>query len=336
MNRFLLVILAFTAVLFMVSCGGDGTKDPVDNEPVDNNTVVTDDSAVTDNAVDIEAPDTDTGGTADNTQPDETVDTQTPDTDTGGTGTPGEMVDVPAGEFQMGCNEAVDTECNGNEKPYHAVTLSAYKIGKYEVTVGEYQQCVANGACNNNKAIEPHYRTNTDYPECNLGATGKDNHPMQCVTWDGAKAYCEYIGQRLPTEAEWEKAARGTDGRKYPWGNEDATCDYAVMASYNEWTGEYDCGCGTDSTWPIGSKEAGKSPYGAYDMAGNVWEWVNDRYGETYYETTPTNDPTGPETGDDHVVRGGALNDDGNLRASSRFGGYLGSFNGLGGFRCAE
>ncbi|HOW50960.1 MAG TPA: formylglycine-generating enzyme family protein [bacterium] len=257
----------------------------------------------------------------------------------GGHGGPddiGGMVDVPAGEFQMGCNSAVDDQCRGNESPYHAVTLSTYKIGKYEVTVGEYQKCVANGACNNSNENEPHYWTNTDDSYCNLGATGKENHPMQCVTWYGAKAYCEYIGQRLPTEAEWEKAARGTDGRKYPWGNETATCDYAVMHDDNA-DGD---GCGSGGTMPIGSKEAGKSPYGAYDMAGNVWEWVNDWYGETYYETTPTNNPAGPDSGDSRVLRGGSwgLNYDyGHLRASFRSPALSPAVNSLDhGFRCAK
>jgi formylglycine-generating enzyme required for sulfatase activity len=212
----------------------------------------------------------------------------------------GSMVEVPAGEFWMGCNEAVDTECESEESPYHAVTLSAYKIGKYEVTVGEYQKCVTNGACNNSGNTQ--YSTNTDYSYCNLGVTGKDYHPMQCVSWYGAKAYCEYIGQRLPTEAEWEKAARGTDGRKYPWGNEQVSCDYAVMNDPNA-GGD---GCGNGGTMPVGSKEAGKSLYGTYDMMGNVWEWVNDWYDGTYYESSPTNDPAGPETGGLRVLRGGA------------------------------
>ncbi|HSA34030.1 MAG TPA: formylglycine-generating enzyme family protein [bacterium] len=264
----------------------------------------------------------------------EMPDTEQPDVDYG-TGTPGEMVSVPAGEFQMGCNSAVDDQCGGDESPYHAVTLSAYKIGKYEVTVGEYQQCVTNGACNNN-GENYHYYTNTDYESCNYGAEGKGIHPMQCVTWYGAKAYCEWIGGRLPTEAEWEKAARGTDGRKYPWGNEPTvSCDYVVMFDSNAGG----LGCGTGGTMPVGSKPNGISPYGAYDMIGNVWEWVNDWYASGYYASSPTNDPTGPETGDARVLRGGSWRsyDDNRLRASSRYlynpGGssyyYLG-------FRCAK
>lgn len=269
--------------------------------------------------------------TIDDIQPDETVDIETPDIDTKGPDDIGAMVDVPAGEFWMGCNEAVDDQCSSDEYPYHAVTLSAYKIGKYEVTVGEYQQCVVNGACNNSNEDEPHYGTNTGDSSCNLGATDKDNHPMQCVTWYGAKAYCEWIGGRLPTEAEWEKAARGTDGRKYPWGNETATCDYAVV-----YEGGY--GCGSGGTMPIGSKDAGKSPYDIYDMAGNVEEWVNDWFGKNYYESLPTNNPVGPEAGVARVLRGGSwlFSGDGIVRASRR-GNYNPTFGySQHGFRCAK
>jgi formylglycine-generating enzyme required for sulfatase activity len=353
MKRFLTVILAFAAVLFAVSCGDDGTKDPavgseggdcyvdgtcdgnlvclsnvcVDSSETPDKDTVVNDTAQPDN---IQADDVVT----DTEQPDETADTEQPDVDYSAV-KPGEMVDVPAGEFQMGCNVADDDECSTDELPYHAVTLSAYKIGKYEVTVGEYQQCVTNGACNNSSG-EIHYNTNADDPACNLGAEGKENHPMQCVTWYGAKAYCEYLGQRLPTEAEWEKAARGTDGRKYPWGNEIATCDHAVMFDSNAGGG----GCGADGTMPIGSKEMGKSPYGAYDMAGNVWEWVNDWYDLSYYTSSPANDPAGPETGEYRVLRGGSWNDYNvihDLRTVHRNYGNPGYYlDRDDGFRCAE
>ncbi|HPV21506.1 MAG TPA: SUMF1/EgtB/PvdO family nonheme iron enzyme, partial [bacterium] len=213
----------------------------------------------------------------------------------------------------------------------------------YEVTAGEYQKCVDAGDCNNDNDNEPHYReySEEDYSSCNLGATGKGNHPMNCVSWYGAIAYCEWAGKRLPTEAEWEKAARGTDGRKYPWGNSPAvSCDHAVMDDYSSAGGD---GCGTDSTWVVGSKEKGKSPYGAYDMIGNVWEWVNDWYGSDYYETTPSENPAGPESGDSRVLRGGSWNIDsvyyvdyGDLRASGRGYGNPAVRLNDGGFRCAK
>jgi len=336
-------------MLLFVACDEGGTKDPVDNQPADDNTVITDDSALADNGVDTEQTDSDniqpddtvdnepTDVLTDTTQPDDIIDTTTPDADSySGPDDIGAMMDVPAGEFMMGCNEAVDAACESGEYPYHAVTLSAYKIGKYEVTIGEYQKCVDAGDCNNDNNEEPHYATVGDHESCNLGTTGNESYPVQCVTWYGAKAYCEWLGGRLPTEAEWEKAARGTDGRKYPWGNEPTvSCDYAVM---------YDiyAGCGTGGPMPVGSKEAGKSLYGVYDMIGNVQEWVNDWYDEDYYGSSPTSDPTGPESGssvDYRAKRGGAWSstNDHVLRASSRSGLYPGSYGIYGdGFRCAK
>jgi formylglycine-generating enzyme required for sulfatase activity len=240
------------------------------------------------------------------------------------------MATVEAGPFNMGCNGAVDNDCNNNESPYHTVTLSFYQIDIYEVTVSKYQSCIDDGACNNDNGSEPHYYTTTNYSFCNLGASGKDNHPMNCVSWYGAKAYCEWVGKRLLTEAEWEKASRGTDGRIYPWGNEEATCDYAVM---------YDSGngCGTNDTMEVGSKPNGVSPYGLYDMSGSVWEWVSDWYGADYYATFSTSNPTGPESGMTRVLRGGSwVSYPYNLRSSSRrnYSPTLRDYDV--GFRCAK
>jgi len=265
-----------------------------------------------------------------------------------GTGTPGEMVDVPAGEFWMGCNEEIEGPCQVSEYPYHAVTLSAYRIGRYEVTVGEYQKCIVSGACTN-AGKDDHYYTFTESSFCNIGTTGKDDHPANCVTWNGANAYCAWVGGRLPTEAEWEKAARGTDGWRCPWGNAGVSCYYAVMDDENSGSE----GCGTGGTLPVGSRPEGVSPYGAYDMIGNVTEWVADWFGEDYYASSPATDPPGPETGEWRVVRGGAwLDVDGKLvgydeplRASDRGAAYPGNFSldifpdplrDAVGFRCAE
>jgi len=208
---------------------------------------------------------------------------------------------VASGSFWMGCNTTVDSECQSDESPYHQVTLSGYYMDKTEVTQAEYKKCVDAGEC--------------DTPSCDWDPTGTPNRPVVCVTWSQAGEYCVWAGKRLPTEAEWEKAARGTDGRKYPWGNETATCDYAVMYD-GSW------GCGTGSTWDVcGKSPAGDSPYGLCDMAGNVYEWVSDWYDSGYYTNSQASNPTGPVSGSYRVLRGGSFVDHDYyyLRASTRY-----------------
>ena len=177
---------------------------------------------------------------------------------------------VPGGPFFMGCNEKVDKECGDDEKPLRMVSVKAFFIDRTEVTVSAYAECVKAGECS-----KPNTGT-----WCNWGERGREKHPINCVDWNQASKFCAWKGKRLPTEAEWEKAARGTDGRKYPWGNQRVICNYAVVA---------DCGGGTQL---VGSKLAGASPYGALDMVGNVWEWT---------------DSWGDESEREHrVVRGGS------------------------------
>ena len=239
------------------------------------------------------------------------------------------MVTVPAGPFWMGCNSETDTNCQSFEQPYHEVTLSAFEIDRTEVTLAAYTECVTAGICT---VPQVDWKDN-----CNWGVTGKENHPVNCVDWEQATAYCTYVSKRLPTEAEWEKAARGTDGRLHPWGNESATCDRAVMEQDGQ------DGCGTGDTAPVCSKSpAGDSPYGACDMVGNVWEWVHDWYSSEYYATSPAENPTGPEDGVqsvNRVVRGGGFDDyDFFMRLTHRnqyFPGYMGAQYDLG-FRCAR
>jgi formylglycine-generating enzyme required for sulfatase activity len=198
------------------------------------------------------------------------------------------MVQVPAGDFMMGCNTG-DTDCDSDESPYHAVSLDAFYIGIYEVTAGEYKACVDAGDCTYSGSTTDSDRTYNN---------SRDDHPINYVNHTDAKTYCEAQGNRLPTAAEWEKAARGTDGRKYPWGNETPTCDLVVMD-----------GC-PDDTQPVGSLTAGASPYGAMDMAGNVLEWTADWYGSAYYGETPVAgwvNPQGPTSGGSRVLRGGSF-----------------------------
>jgi formylglycine-generating enzyme required for sulfatase activity len=187
---------------------------------------------------------------------------------------------APAGEFTMGG----DTGHN-DEKPVHTVYLDAFWIDQTEVTNDMYKICVRSGKCARPSSLDYY---------------GFTNYPVVNVNWNDAATYCSWAGRRLPTEAEWEKAARGTDGRTYPWGNE----------APNDNLLNYD-GHPTGGLAKVGSYPNGASPYGAYDMAGNVWEWVNDWYGKTYYQDSPSSNPLGPESGEYRVIRGGSLNDAG-------------------------
>lgn len=204
--------------------------------------------------------------------------TKLPKTIQGKDGTP--MVFVPAGDFLMGSDYG-----GGNELPVHKVYLDAFYIGRYEVTVGQYRKFVRE----------------TDHRAPNWGGISKysptDKHPIIYVSWDDAVAYCEWVGGRLPTEAEWEKAARmGSVGKKYPLGDRISHSD----ANYK----------GTDSKdlWeycaPVGS--FAPNDYSLYDIAGNVWEWCADWYNRGYYAESPSSNPKGPSSGKLRVLRGGS------------------------------
>jgi formylglycine-generating enzyme required for sulfatase activity len=161
--------------------------------------------------------------------------------------------------------------------------------------------------------------------------TTEVNQPISDMLWDDAAAYCQWVGGTLPTEAQWEKAARGVDGRIYPWGNQLATCDFAVM---------YDGSgpaCGKQGApWPVGSKPQGASPYGALDMAGNVWEFTSDWYDPNYYANSSGSNPQGPPSGSEHTVRGGSLfMGPDHLRTTFRGSGVIHAVHGSQGFRCA-
>jgi formylglycine-generating enzyme required for sulfatase activity len=256
------------------------------------------------------------------------------------------MVHVPTGEFIMGSTDAeVDSAlalCNEyygdcersefqDEQPVHTVYLDAFYIDRTEVTNAQYRKCVEAGACDVPSSMYSIYYDNADYAQ----------YPVVGVSWYGADAYCQWAGRRLPTEAQWEKAARGTDGRTYPWGNTfdgswvnfcDRGCDFAW-----EDTGAYD---GYMYTAPVGSYPDGASPYGALDMAGNVREWVADWYGSDYYGRSPSQNPPGPDSGDSKVLRGGSsYSGVSRVRPAYRFSNHpADSYFGVSfvGFRCAR
>jgi len=196
------------------------------------------------------------------------------------------MVLVPAGEFVMGSDSNQEAA-----KPAHTVYLDSFYIDQFEVTNGDYQACAEAGVCTTGGSFR------IRRPEL-------AQNPVDFVNWYEAEKFCEWRGARLPTEAEWEKAARGTDERLFPWGNDPITCDRAQYS---------------DCDWalsPVGSYPSGVSPYGAYDMAGNVWEWVSDWYAQDYYSYSPTENPTGPEPGVYKSTRGGGYLYDARLQTT--------------------
>lgn len=190
---------------------------------------------------------------------------------------------VPAGEFSMGSMSG-----NSAEQPVHTVYLDGYWIMRTEVTNAQYRRCVSAGACSapgNSRWSDENYA----------------QHPVTDVYWQQAVDYATWVGGRLPTDAEWEKACRGVDQRIYPWGNDAPS---SSLANYGENVGD---------TTAVGTYVFGTSFYGLVDMAGNVWEWTADWYGEGYYASSPTNNPTGPSSGENRVLRGGSF---------ANFGGY--------------
>lgn len=233
------------------------------------------------------------------------------------------MIKIPAGEFVMGDNDGPR-----NERPEHKVWLDAYYIDQFEVTMILYQKFLD----------ETFYEPPPLWDDAAAFEVG--DRPAIGMSWQGAYDYCKWVGKRLPTEAEWEKAARGTDGRRYPWGHMQPFVD---IANYNRgvWVSEKitlrAVTAGVEGmSIRHGLKQGGKSPYGLFHMAGNAEEWVSDWYDRNYYENSPERNPTGPEEGYAKVLRGGSwVSAPAALRVTSRAKAEL-EFQDLTiGFRCA-
>ena len=251
------------------------------------------------------------------------------------------MVYVPGGTFQMGSTQAeIDAafalcelyrgvgQCRRplfeDEAPAHSVTLDAFWIDRTEVTNAQYTCCVEAGGCRPAGCVG-------EFP---IDAPAK---PVGCVTWPDAQSYCQWAGARLPTEAEWEYAARGPEGATFPWGDDfdPSRLNYCDINCTYKW---HDMSFDDGHNWPapVGSYEAGVSWCGAQDMAGNAWEWVADRYDAAYYASSPASNPQGPDSGTDRVIRGGSAHFfPPYQRSANRIGISTVAIYASGGFRCA-
>lgn len=226
-------------------------------------------------------------------------------------------VRVPAGPFTMGSDRGAP-----DEQPQHRIEVSAMALDRHEVTNARYRACVRAGACSAPALATSHRRPRY------FDSPAFDDYPVIFVSWDQAAQFCRFAGGRLPTEAEWEKAARGTtDAREYPWGAGEPDCRRANLGGAGACVGDTD---------RVGRRPEGASPFGAMDMAGNVWEWVSDWYEKDAYRLGPSADPTGPREGTLKVMRGGCWDSGASsLRVSCRKAELPAAWADNVGFRCA-
>jgi formylglycine-generating enzyme required for sulfatase activity len=240
------------------------------------------------------------------------------------------MISIPAGEFTMGSSRAEDPQALDEEIPQHTVYLNEYWMDKTEVSNAQYALCVADGACtrpaNNVSSTRGSYYDDSQFAD----------YPVIYVSWSQAAAYCAWAGRRLPTEAEWEKAARGTDARIYPWGNifDGTLVNYCDINCRTDWRDPlFDDGY--IETSPVGEYTAGASAYGILDLAGNAYEWVADWFAP--YSRDHQMNPAGPDSGQERIMRGGAWGDDrAHVRTTIRSHLNGESWMDFIGFRCAQ
>jgi len=245
---------------------------------------------------------------------------------------PSKMVLIPAGPFLMGAVIENDRAWGDpDEEPVHEVNLSAYWIDRYEVTAGDFAQFLNRHPKESSRYIEMGKAVTIENFDGKYRArSGLERYPVNRVSWVGADAYCRWLGKRLPTEAEWEKAARGTDERLFPWGNEYPNNSLTTFRrKFSKW--------GFKAMEPVNSMARGQSPYGLHHMAGNVWEWVHDGYDPGYYANSPAKDPKGPASSTSRVLRGGNWYYKAYyMRTTYRFNEHPGKFKIWQGFRCGK